>query len=1453
MNPIKIQILLDGAAKVAAELGRVLSATRSASGGMSQAGKALADGMATAQSAIDDLTKRIDRSNAAFERLRASGKLTAEQLARLDAARQARVEPLQAQRAELQTKQADMQVASARDTLGVRPAAETAAQIAQIRQAYATLAASGKLSSAELAQAAQQARTRIAELQAQVGNVSSFAAMRESVAGLLGSLAVFGLGAREAIQFEAAMADVKKVANATPAEFQALTRSIRDMSAELPVTAVGLAQMAEAGGALGVASDKLPEFVRLASEMSVAFKIMPEEAGNAVGKLSNIFGLSLGQMRTLADSVNALGDSSAATERDIVNVLQRTGGMAKQFGLTAQQTSALAASLLSLGDPPEIAATAVNNLLSKLQAAPAQSKDFQSALKVLGVDAKQLAKDIEKDAQGALIKFLGTLEGLDSKSRSNALSMMFGTGGDTASIAKLVGSIDTLKKSISTAESEAAKGGLGKALAIQTETADSALKRLRNNVGDIGIAAGAALLPAIKALADLAGWLARVVSSAVDAAPHLVTFGAVAVALSVSMGALRAMLGAGAAMMSTLGLSAGAATGTVAAAGVAATGASVGVGALGAAVRFLLGPVGLAIAAIEGLIWVWGRLKEAKDKEAAKTPDDLRKEREQIQAEIDGIDQRAKTQGVVTPDSQSRRNGLQRRAAVIDDRLQADQRQREEDLRASAGARGGTGDGYEPKKDITQELQAMTEAAQAAMKARLKADQEAHAAKAALDADAHARELAELQRRLDAESISLDVFYRRKRAMAEADVDAQISVKQQERAALAASKPASDADKETQRGEMAKLDSEIQILRRSRAAVAADITREQNAAQIKIVEAAEQQRLAVMQRGLDQELALAREARAAGEISARALAAAEVDAAERRVQAEIDAKERILAARREAKAPAADIRAAEGDVAAARVTQRQQRADRLTGVAERIKTVQEQSTEISLSIDADPAKREIHAASEAVRKLREQAESDAAVLTVQLHAETDPAEQQRIKAMLADLARTTDDAIAARNEQLADQMKPGWQKMLEGWKDTTRLMRDGHAQMMEGIVKGGEDAFVQFVRTGKLSVRGLVDDLIAQMARVQFRKLISGDAGQSVMSWVSGMLPGASAAAQSGLTLKGYSGDQSSPNFMGPLPDGSAGAGASGAASGLGDAGQAAKQTAGALGALSAVVGQQSDVGTALVAAQQGLQLAQMAGAVTQQSTSTVAGSALGQLALAATYAAAALESMAATQGASMMAGLAADGAVIPFARGGQFTNSIVTSPTLFAFARGKRLGLMGEAGPEAIVPLDRQGGASAVDENGKPLKQTVQLTRGRGGRLSVVISSAVAAVAAAAGSGARRGGVAGVAAGRGAAPARFAVGGLFGVASSLSAPSASRIAAFAAGGVFSGGAGMPGAARIMPAGAGGAPGLQLTQSISMTAGVDANAVAVAMQRAKAEAVAAVAEQMQRGNRRFQS
>lgn len=60
----------------------------------------------------------------------------------------------------------------------------------------------------------------------------------------------------------------------------------------------------------------------------------------------------------------------------------------------------------------------------------------------------------------------------------------------------------------------------------------------------------------------------------------------------------------------------------------------------------------------------------------------------------------------------------------------------------------------------------------------------------------------------------------------------------------------------------------------------------------------------------------------------------------------------------------------------------------------------------------------------------------------------------------------------------------------------------------------------------------------------------------------------------------------------------------------------------------------------------------------------------------------------------SLLGGLFAKGGAFDhaqkFADGGAFTNQVVNNPTLFKFANGGKLGLMGEEGPEAIMPLGR-------------------------------------------------------------------------------------------------------------------------------------------------------------------
>lgn len=76
--------------------------------------------------------------------------------------------------------------------------------------------------------------------------------------------------------------------------------------------------------------------------------------------------------------------------------------------------------------------------------------------------------------------------------------------------------------------------------------------------------------------------------------------------------------------------------------------------------------------------------------------------------------------------------------------------------------------------------------------------------------------------------------------------------------------------------------------------------------------------------------------------------------------------------------------------------------------------------------------------------------------------------------------------------------------------------------------------------------------------------------------------------------------------------------------------------------------------------------------------------------------------------------GAAFDYGVMRFAKGGMFTNSVVSNPTLFKFAQGT--GLMGEAGPEAIMPLKRDSsGNLGVRASGTAAPQTTVVVNNYG------------------------------------------------------------------------------------------------------------------------------------------
>ncbi|MGE3299364.1 MAG: phage tail tape measure protein, partial [Arcobacter sp.] len=181
-----------------------------------------------------------------------------------------------------------------------------------------------------------------------------------------------------AIDFESAMADVKKVVNfASEGEAKLFEKSLLSLSKTIPLSATELATITASGGQLGIAKENLLEFTTTVAKMSTAFDMSAESAGDSIAKLMNVYGLTQNQVVELGDAINHLSDTSASKAREVVEVLGRIGGTAKVFGLTTVQTSALSSAFLALGKPPEVAATSINALLLKLKTADKQNKSFQ--------------------------------------------------------------------------------------------------------------------------------------------------------------------------------------------------------------------------------------------------------------------------------------------------------------------------------------------------------------------------------------------------------------------------------------------------------------------------------------------------------------------------------------------------------------------------------------------------------------------------------------------------------------------------------------------------------------------------------------------------------------------------------------------------------------------------------------------------------------------------------------------------------------------------------------------------------------------------------------------------------------------------------------------------------------------------------------------------------------------
>ncbi|WP_282372771.1 phage tail tape measure protein [Pseudomonas sp. PS02290] len=323
---------------------------------------------------------------------------------------------------------------------------------------------------------------------------------REAITG--GALAApFVVGTHAAIQFESAMADVRKVVNFdTPKQFQEMGDDITKMSTRLPMAATDIAKIVAAGGQAGIARGELRGFAEDAVKMGIAFDQSAEDSGQMMATWRTAFAMTQPEVVTLADKINYLGNTGPANAQKISAIVTRIGPMGRVAGVASGQIAALGATLGGMGVEQEIASTAIKNLMVTMTQGAAATKSQQQAFKSLRLDAKSVSKAMQMNGQGTILQLLDRIKGVRPDAQLSVLTQLFGTESAPA-LAMLLTNLDLLKGNLNKVSDAQKYGGSMEAeYASRAATTENNLKLMGGALMRNSIMLGNAFLPALNAV-----------------------------------------------------------------------------------------------------------------------------------------------------------------------------------------------------------------------------------------------------------------------------------------------------------------------------------------------------------------------------------------------------------------------------------------------------------------------------------------------------------------------------------------------------------------------------------------------------------------------------------------------------------------------------------------------------------------------------------------------------------------------------------------------------------------------------------------------------------------------------------------------------------------------------------------------------------------------------------------
>lgn len=306
---------------------------------------------------------------------------------------------------------------------------------------------------------------------------------------------------KAAMEFESEMAEIRKVVDFdTPEQFKQMGQDILDLSTKMPMAASGIAKIVAAGGQAGIAKEDLLEFAQDAVKMGVAFDLTADQAGDMMAKWRSAFDLNQDGVVALADKINYLGNTTAASAPLISDVVTRIGPLGEIGGVASGEIAALGDTMIQTGTQSDVAATGIKNLILGMSIGEKATKSQAAAFQQLGFDAADMAKRMQADAKGAILDVFHAIQALPKDQQAGVLKDLFGEE-SIGAISPLLSKLNLLEDNFNKVSDATKYGGSVDAeYAARCETTANQMYLFKNSMTAVAIEIGSALLPAINSI-----------------------------------------------------------------------------------------------------------------------------------------------------------------------------------------------------------------------------------------------------------------------------------------------------------------------------------------------------------------------------------------------------------------------------------------------------------------------------------------------------------------------------------------------------------------------------------------------------------------------------------------------------------------------------------------------------------------------------------------------------------------------------------------------------------------------------------------------------------------------------------------------------------------------------------------------------------------------------------------